>query len=278
MGRYLVLFMLSTTILWANTNKTEDKDLQIQILPQETKGFDNDHENSGCPENSECDQVMGLQYKRWQNLLRNLQLKKSTPQKITQFIQGHLENYGIPTEFYTTHKSAKSFKPISYNSPCRDHNPKGKPLERVLRGISFVKKTTKDSAVIWRDQAVLEVPLNEDFNLADLTIQTDSGEQNLKLPLDEEPLYLNKDGAVFIREDDGLFYALQIQFSGEWKIVNVDMTNLTNFDSRKRSIECGTKEKAPKLSGPYTYAICKEIWDDSAKKLRPIILRRGCSF
>lgn len=278
MGRYLVLFALSTTIIWANTNKKEENNLQIHLLPQETKGFDGDHQNSGCPENSECDQVMGLQYKRWQNLLRNLQLKEKSSQKQGQYVQGHLELYGIPVEFYTTHKSAKTFRPIYYNSPCREHNPKDKPLERVLRAMSFVKKTSKDTVTIWRDQAQLEIPFSDDLVFADLDITTDEGVQTLKVPLDEEPLYLTKNGPVFLREDDGLFYALQIDYNGVWKVINLDMTTLSNYESKKRSTQCGEKEKGPKLSGPFNVAICKDIWDDSAKKLRPVVLRRGCHF
>lgn len=278
MGRYLVLYVLSTTILWANTNKTASPDLEIHLLPQETKGFESDHQNSGCPENSECDPVMGLQFKRWQNLLRNLQNKEKDAKKQAQFLQGFLDLYGVPAEFYTNLKSAQSFKPTYYNSPCREHNPKDKPQERILRGISFIKKSTPTSVTIWRDQTQLEVPVNEQMNLAPLTISGDDGEKTYLAPLDEEPLYLSKDGPVFLREDDGLFYGLQIKTSGEWRIAVLDFTNLSFFESKKKLVECGQKEKAPKLSGPFETAICKEIWDHSAKKNRLITLRRGCQF
>jgi hypothetical protein len=278
MGRYLVLFALSTTIVWANTKKNDSADLQIHLLPQETKGFESDHQNSGCPENSECDQVMGLQFKRWQNLLRNLQNKEKDSRKQAQFLQGFLDLYGIPTEFYTTLKSSQSFKPTYYNSPCREHNPKDKPQERILRGISFVKKTTSNSVVIWRDQAQLEIPFSDQMNLAPLDIYEEEGMKTYLVPLDEEPLYLLKDGPVFLKEDDGLFYALQIKNNGDWKVALVDFTNLSAFESKKKLVECGQNEKAPKLSGPFSTSICKEIWDQSAKKNRLVVLRRGCQF
>lgn len=278
MGRYLVLLALSTTIVWANTNKKESEDLQIHLLPQESKGFEGDHQNSGCPENSECDQVMGLQLKRWQNLLRNLQDKEKDSKKQVKFIQGFLDLYGVPAEFYTNSKSAQSFKPLYYNSPCREHNPKDKPLEKVLRGMSFIKKTTPTGVVIWRDQATLEIPLSDQIQLAKLDIQEEGTLKSYYIPLDEEPLYLSKDGPVFLREDDGLFYGLQILNSGDWKIAGLDFTNLSFFESKKKMVDCPKNDKTPLLEGPFHTVICKEIWDHSAKKNRLAILRRGCQF
>ncbi|GEM_PF-1351753 len=278
MGRYLVLFMLSTTIIWANTNKKENSDLEIHLLPQETKGLDGDHIFTGCPENSECDQIMGLQFQRWQNLLRNLQAKEKDPKKQTQFLQGFLDLYGVPAEFYTNLRTTKSFKPMYYNSPCRDHNPKGKPLERILRGTSFIKKTTATSVTIWRDQATIEIPVSDEIRLAKLDIINDDSSLSYLVPLEEEPIFVTKDGPVFLREDDGLFYGLQIQNSGDWKIITLNFTNLSFYESKKNLLDCNKYKTRPTASAPFETIICKEVWDDSLKKNRPIVLRRGCSF
>lgn len=275
MGRYLFLWALSTTLVMADANK-DKADLDIHLLPQESSGLEGDHLNSGCPENSECDQVMGIQLKRWQNLLKNLQAREKDPKKQAAFIQGHLDLYGVPAEFYTHNKSAHSFKPLYYNSACAEHNPKGKPADKVLRGMSFIKGTKNKNALLWRDQASLEIPVNDQLDLAPLDIAYDDQLKTYLVPLEEEPLFISKDGPVFLREYDGFFYILLVKDSGEWKIGVMDFMTLSSFEEKKRAINCPQKEKAPKLTGPFNLILCKEIWDDAAKKTRPVYLRRGC--
>ena len=60
---------------------------QMEVLPNPKSLEDFDHQFKGCLENSECDQVMGLQLNRWKELVKKVQDEGVTASKKSQFLE-----------------------------------------------------------------------------------------------------------------------------------------------------------------------------------------------
>lgn len=264
---YIVFFISLTA--WAQPTP------QIEVLPNPKSIEDFDHQYKGCLENSECDQVMGLQLNRWKELIKKIQGEEMTDTKKNQFLELFRSKYGIPVEFYTTEKSQQGFKPLMFNSHCKEHNPKP-PGQKTLKGMAFVKSLKPNAAVVWRDQTQIEVPIGELFTPQPVTVYLNDGPQTFLLPIDDQPLFM-KDGQLYVlKEEDGLFYTLKISKTGDWKIENLELSNLSHWSEHRSEVACPKEEKklAPKEFG---VEFCKTIWNEDTKKTVVIRLHQGCA-
>ena len=264
---YLLIFI---TLSVSAQNKP-----RIQVIPNPQTLEDFDHEFKGCPENSECDQVMGHMLSRWKVLTSKLK-ETEDAKKNAQALELFRAKYGIPVEFYTTQKSQQGFKPALYNSPCKEHNPKDpKDLkEKVLKGIAFVKSITNENAIIWRDQAQIELPLKDNMTPQPVKVYYDQGPVTYQLPIGEQPLFIKNRELYFLKEDDGLYFAVKVSEKGDWKIENLDMTQLSTLEDKREEVTCPKDpEKAPEA---FTIGYCKSVWDVDAKKTIIVKMQQGC--
>lgn len=244
---------------------------RIQVIPNPQTLEDFDHEFKGCPENSECDQVMGHMLTRWKTLITKL--KESTDNnKNIQALELFRSKYGIPTEFYTTQKSQQGFKPVLYNSPCKDHNPKSG--DKTLRGIAFIKSLSNETATIWRDQSQIELPIKDNLSPQPVRVYFDNSPVTYQLSLNDQPLFIKGRELYILKEEDGFYYMLKVSEKGEWKIVGVDMTQLSYWEDKRTEVTC-PKEKglAPSAFGQ---EFCKTVWDSDAKKTITVKMYQGC--
>lgn len=246
----------------------------IQVIPTPQSIEDFDHPNKGCPENSECDQVMGLQLTRWKDLLTKIKDPKIEPAKKAQYLELFRSKYGIPVEFYTFKNSQQGFKPLLYNSPCSGHNPK-KNEERVLRGIAFLKSLGKESGAVWRDQAQIEVPTKELLIGQPVRVYAGETPQDFYLPLNDQPLFIKDKSLHIIREDEELFYALKVSLPGQWNVVDLDFTKLSEWEDKRENVSCPVdrNKTTPKIFG---VEFCKSIWDEDLKKPVVVKMHQGC--
>lgn len=262
---YLMFFLSLAAFAQAPT--------QIEVIPPPKTIEDFEHQYKGCLANSECDQVMGLQLGRWKELLTKINDPKMANAKKFQFLELFRSKYGIPVEFYTTQKSQQGFRPLLYNSSCKDHNPK--EGEKVLRGMAFVKALTKDKAIIWRDQTQIEVPVGELLTPQPLIVYNGKETLSYNVPLGDQPLFIKDKSLLILKEDDGFFYALKISQKGEWKIENLDFTQLSHWEDQRAEVTCPKDEAniAPKTFG---VEFCKTVWNDDLKKTVIVKIRQGC--
>jgi hypothetical protein len=264
---YLLIFL---TLSAFGQNKP-----RIHVIPNPQSLEDFDHEFKGCPENSECDQVMGHMLSRWKLLISKLK-EISDTSKNTQALELFRAKYGIPTEFYTNQKSQQGFKPALYSSPCKEHNPKDpKDLkEKVLRGISFVKSISNEQAIIWRDQAQIELPLKDNMTPQPVKVYYEQGAVTYQLPLNDQPLFIKARELYILKEEDGFYYTLKVSENGDWKIVNLNMAELSKWEDKRDYMDCPKDlEKAPAM---FTSGFCKSVWDIDAKKTVPVRMNQGC--
>lgn len=246
---------------------------QIQVIPNPKSIDDFDHQYKGCLENSECDQVMGLQLTRWKDLLSKVGDEKVESAKRGPYLELFRSKYGIPVEFYTLQKSQQGFKPMLFDSPCKEHNPKEGP--KNLKGTAFLKSLSKDKAVVWRDQAQIEVPVGELLAPQPVMVYEGAEVATYQLPIGDQPLFIKGKDVHVLREEDGFFYMLRISQNGDWKIENVDSTKLSEWEDKRSEVAC--PKDSTKLS-PAVFGIefCKTVWNDDLKKIQVVKLHQGC--
>ncbi|MES2526882.1 MAG: hypothetical protein V4598_07330 [Bdellovibrionota bacterium] len=248
----------------------------IKVMEEPKSMEDFEHQNKGCPANSECDPVMGHQLQNWSSLVKRLGAAETTPSaKKAQEAEEFREKAGIPAEFYTTVKSQQGFKPFYFHSPCKDHNPK-KDEERTLRGSAFIKSMTKDKAVVWRDQAQIEVPVGELLTPQPITVFTSTGAENYFIPIDDQPLFIKDKALHILKEDEDFFFVLKIDQKGDWKIVDVDLTKLSDWEDKREYVACPA-EKEKKTPKQFGATFCKTVWDEDAKKPVVVRMHAGCN-
>ncbi len=260
---YLLLFLSLSAF---GQNKA-----RIQVLPNPQSLEDFDHEFKGCPENSECDQVMGHMLGQWKTLISKLK-DITNSNKNAQALELFRSKYGIPVEFYTYQKSQQGFKPALYSSPCKEHNPKSG--EKILRGIAFLKSVNNEKAIIWRDQSQIELPLKDNLIPQLVKVYYDNSPVNYQLPLNDQPLFIKNRELYILREEDGFYYNLKISENGSWQIVNLDMTQLSSLEEKRQEITCPVDSQ--KANPVFTTSFCKTVYDVDSKKTIIVKMHQGC--
>jgi len=248
---------------------------QIQVILGPKSNEDFDHQFKGCLENSECDQVMGMQLSRWKDLIKKNGNEEISESKKTQLLEQFRVKYGIPVDFYTVQKSQQGLKPMLFSSPCKMHNQKDE--EKILRGTAFLKSISQDKAVAWRDQTQMEIPLGEILMPQPVLIYDGDIPIKYQLPLEDQPLYIQNKDLIVLREEDGFFYGLRISRNGDWKIVQLDFSNLAQWEEKKSEVKCPmeSKKAAPEAFG---VEFCKLIWDEDQKKAVTVKMHQGCAI
>lgn len=264
---YFLIFLLAPVLSAAQP--------EIKVIADPTSAEDFEHQNKGCPENSECDPVMGHQMQNWKTLVKRLADQQGPSEKKIQEVEEFRAKAGIPAEFYTYKKSQQGFRPLYFNSPCKDHNPKIQE-NRVLRGSAFIKSIQKDKAIVWRDQTQIEVPVGELFIPQPVTALNPTGAVNYLIPIDDQPLFIKEKALHIVREEEGFFYMLRIEPSGDWKIVDIDLTRLSEWEDKREYVTCPA-EKEKKTPKEFGVTFCKSVWDEDLKKPVVVRMHAGCN-
>lgn len=262
---YFILFLTSIAL--------GEVPRRIQVIenPQTIEDFD--HQNKGCPENSECDQVMGQMVLKWKETISNIQAKEMSETKKASELESFRSKYGIPTEFYTYERSQLGFKPLLHSSPCREHNPKDQK-EKVFRGVSFIKSIENGKAIVWRDQTQIELPVNDLIVPQKVVLYFENNPKSYYLPIGDQPLYIQNQSLFVLKEEDGFYFMLKVSPDGEWKIVELDSSKLGEWESHRQNVSC-PEDKSVK-SKIFNHDYCKSIWDLDKKKTVIMKLQSGC--
>lgn len=263
---YLLLFFSLTT--FAQTPK------RIQVIPNPQSLEDFDHQFKGCPENSECDQAMGMALQRWKDLISKLRADGATDAKDIALLEIFRSKYGIPTEFYTYEKSQQGFKPLLYNSPCKSHNPKA-PAPKVVKGTAFIKGIDGSKAVVWKDQNQIDVPL-KDLLIPQPVKVYFSTPVTYSIALGDQPLFIKDKSLYILKEEDSFYYMLKVSETGEWKIENPNLGELSKWEDKRNYIKC--PEDKDKAAAVFENEFCKTVWDNDLKKTVIVRMQEGCTI
>lgn len=272
MHAFFLLFFVSLS-LFAQVKS------RIDVIPNPQGLEDFDHLFKGCPENSECDQVMGQQLTKWSELISKLRTPKEEvidDQKKAQYIELFRAKYGIPVKFYTYQKSQLGFKPVLFNSPCKEHNPK-ESGQKIFEGIGFVKNISKDKTTVWRDQTQIDIPNGELIIPQPVQVFYDASPTLYHLPLSDQPLFIKDKELVVLREDEGFFFALKVSATGDWKVVGLDLKNLSQWENKRENVQCPVQKMKVSIK-PFQTEFCKTVWDEDLKKTVIVKMFEGCTI
>ena len=262
---YLLFFLTFTA--FAQTQPV------IKVLPIQPTPEDYEHLNPGCPENSECDPLMGQQMKKWMDLVKKVTFEESTPQSKSAQIEAFRAQFGIPVEVYTTQKSQQGYKPILFSSTCRDHSAKAD--QKILKGTAFIKGITSRAGQVWRNSAQLEVPISDIFTPQPVTVFFPEGARTYYLPLGDQPLFVKDKALHVLKDEEDLFFMLKVGPAGEWSVEATDLSELSQWTDKRAEIACPKSDvKTPAVFGSH---FCKSIWDEDAKKNVVVLMHLGCA-
>jgi len=263
---YLCIFLSGVAMA------TTPQSIKVLQNPESMENFE--HQFKGCPENSQCDQVMGMQVQRWKDLISKVRSESVSSAKKTQYLELFRSKFGIPAEFYTDSKSQTTFRPLYFNSPCQAHNPKP-PAPKIYKAIAFIKELTSTKAKIWRDQTDYEVPTSASFTPQPVLIYDGPNVTEYALPIEDQPLFIKNKELHVLKEEDGFFYLLRASVQGTWKIVDIDMTKLSDLEDKRQRVACPVDHNF-KRPAAFGVEFCKTIWDDDQKKVLIARMHRGC--
>ncbi len=234
---------------------------------------DYEHQFMGCPANSECDQVMGLQLSRWNELIKKIKGSDSSEAQKSQHLELFRAKYGIPVEFYTLQKSQQTFRPLLFNSPCKEHNPK--VGDKILKGMAFLKSLSNEKAVIWRDQTQTELAPGETLLPQPIFVYNSDTPTKYLIPLEDQPLFIKNGDLYILKEAEDLYYFLRVSPNGQWRVENLPMDRLTLWEEKRLEVICPKEQKklAPKIFG---VEFCKSVWNEDLKKSVAVRMYRGC--
>lgn len=226
---------------------------------------DFEHENKGCPENSICDEQMGLHRKKWLNLLKKIDLQKMKEAKKVGLIENFRQKHGLPTHFYIQLEEAKQKRPIVWSSECKLHQQ-----NKIYLGEAFVSKTNKNEATWHKGKEKKQYELLFD------PIIVYRGKKKLKFyaPKGETPLYLDGDELVFVREDEGVFYGLKISTQGKWTVISSKGHNNSRYIAGLEDTKCPSQTEFNK--DIYQSQYCRKIWDKTKKEFQIIRFVWSC--
>lgn len=232
----LILFFTLIQILWA-----QDSGDRI-FLPHMV-----DHPFVGCPENSRCNEELGKRFLTWKNLL-----KKGPPlEQLTAFAQ----EQGIPLKVYIPHLLDGPF--ISWDSELPIHRL------RFDKALYFFKKQS----------GLKEV---EGLKLALALSKQGEVIRHYFIPRDEKPLAKSGKYLIFLIEEEGNYFSLQIDDEGGFSLIE-RMKKNKNFPQHIPCPEDLLTHARSLKHGPtplHQYS-CESLWDEEKNQRQSILYLRG---
>lgn len=223
------------------------------------------HIHKGCPENSECDQEMGKLLASWKASAERWESGIPRAQKEKE-MQEQLAKSGWPVEFYTKGQAKSGLNPVLYASACSQHNPKDAPLERIWRGLAFVKGTEKGNLVFSRGDTEFGIKQGELLQFRPVVLHPEGAPSvTYLLPLDESPLYLEKGRLRVLVESEGAYAILGIPADGAWDVEAPPEVDLSPYFEDRSDVAC-PKSAVPAAPPWFPRTHCQKILDKDSGK------------
>jgi hypothetical protein len=269
---FSLLFLTLSSSIYAQNLTPEQRVLELKkkkVLTME----DFDHENVGCPENSDCTKEMGLHRKNWLNLIRSISKMKKDSNDFISSLEDFRKKNGILTSFYTNIGAFKRFSPIIFESSCPLHNPKKKE-NKILIGEAFIKDAHEKIAHIKIQDISHDIPMGDLVYLDPVYIYDPlhpEKNQIFYLPKGEKPIYLNGDEITVLMEVEGVYFGLAIKASGDWKITSTKTHKDLGLEEFNQDVPCVKNDEANKFYGQEIYKryyqdnFCQTIYDLKSK-------------
>lgn len=283
-----ILFLISLFILNLTFASKLTPEQRAELITKKGNAVteeDFEHENLGCPENSECTEEMGKQRKEWLNLLSQIKKEKldQTPEKMVQKLNVFVKDHGLLIDFLTTKTSFNQFSPILFESPCSLHNPKNNS-HKIYIGTAFIKNISANETTLQLGTNKHLLPQSSQFMLDPVYVFSEKEkkfQQKFYLSHHEKPLYLDQGNLVTIREEEGLFYGVKYS-TKNIEIVRIKSKEELKIQDYVQDSECPKYPEADEFikkdfHGQYFQdSYCQRIYDIQKKSFHIIKLYWSC--
>lgn len=220
----------------------------------------NEVEFEGCPDNAICSKQTGKKRQAWLNLLDKINDKKDSyrTRRLNKFIQKH----GAPIQIWSFTRKIEDTALMIWDSSCLHHNKEGKKVylgeifSRNLQNLQKNKNLLLSSAYVQQSPKTI---------------------RKHPIPRGEIPSYLNGKSMVFIQEEEGNYYGLQLTPNG--KISAITFSSPKHYPQKTKCPEQLVarylKDKTNKTL--FKEYACKKIWNKTLQKKQTVIYGRDCN-
>ncbi len=223
---------------------------EVKFLP-----YMAEHENLGCPTNSNCSKKIGLIRHQWTGIA-----KSNTPNKIKR-MRSFTSSYGALIPVWGRSSAEKNEDLILWDSSCKGHN------NEKLESIKLIEVFSKNLNSLKKEKDLL-VPN---------VIMTARKSNRIRSVLrGDAPILIDGDDLIYIKETEGFYYGLRLKVNGEVSIENVP--KVQNYPSEVRCTDEITNELLNLTSIKHLYqgSYCKIIWNKKKKKYETLAFGWSC--
>ncbi len=240
--KYIFFFLISIHSSFANT--IVDPVMEFKSM---------EHENPGCPINSECSKHSGIKILKWEKFINKTSGKNKTA-KLNQY----LNTNGIPLYFLTHRDSKIALDPIMWNSRCKHHNPKN-PNNNIFKALKFFK----------------EIPPSKHAIFTPVIVYEGTKEIKYNIPYQDQIVLLDGNEILTLKDYDDFYYQLKISPKGNLKVSNISSKLINKaLDRKVTETKCPTKMKIDDTYFLNSY--CQKILDIKSNKLKIIQYGWAC--
>jgi hypothetical protein len=214
------------------------------------------HENEGCTENSQCSKETGKIRQNWLEIIKSISDNKISEKFANETV---FKKTGIPISIWAREDATKQNSPlILWNSPCKQHQDKNNIIfigEVFTSKLSEIKNLILQKA-IFKENGVIKT---------------------INLPRGDAPINIINNSFYYTKDDEGIFYGLNISITGELKI-----SKPIHIEKFPKEVDCPKDmieefyRNAPSLNF-YKGSFCKEIWNQNKKQYSLLLLGWSCN-
>ncbi|MBY0415235.1 MAG: hypothetical protein K2Q18_13775 [Bdellovibrionales bacterium] len=218
-------------------------------------------EHPGCPENAFCQKNTGEVRQAWLDTLDNFNKKKITESKLNADLQ---KEYGVPLSGWAMEEAGVLPRIMMWDSPCKQHK---KDATKFYISDLF-RKNLKDSEL--KDFTNIYFPKA-------ILLDADKKPYSMTIPRGDLPTFMENGALYFLKDDDGKYYGLMVDKSGDIKVTTPQSVKETS-----KEVVC-LKEQADlflRLSPSPTFYqgyLCREVWDKTSKTYKTILFGWSCN-
>ena len=211
-----------------------------------------EHENLGCPINSECSEAMGKLLTKWLEALDGPQKDK------TKRLNAFKEKYGTPLQVLGRKDIYENADPILWNSRCKIHNPKN-PNYTVYRGYAFIKDKLKLENGIFTPVYVYEGTEKKEY----------------KIPYGDTVALIQNDELIVLKDYEDHFFKIAIKPDGSYRFIDIpNQTTRRALGKKIKDYKCPEERSADKVYFSKYY--CQRVLDLDSNQLKTVQIGWAC--
>ena len=223
---------------------------EVKFLP-----YMAEHENLGCPSNSQCSKKIGI--------IRHqlLGIAKSNDGNKIDKLRSFISSYGILLPVWGRESAQKNKELILWDSSCKAHNKEKFESMKLVEAFSKSLNSLKNEKDLFIPRAIM---VDRKSKRVRNVVRGDA------------PILIDGDDLIYIQEIEGFYFGLRLDSKGNTQIE--DAPKVTNYPSEVRCSDEVTKELLSLAPVEHLYqgAYCKIVWNKKSKKYETLALGWSC--